>query len=573
MTPSKRSKGERRLIVTALILVLAFTELTGVVSRESIGFIKIAVAGQPSTSLLSALDSQMVFREIYIRADGSIEDLAANFEPHQTTIQRDGDVYTFEGDIHGCIIIEASNIVLNGGGYALQARDKSRGKPAVQISNRENVTLTNLQTVGFKQGVELAGSNNIVSEVIIKGSTVDYSGALYITGFNNNVTGSSIIANEGYGLYMEYADHTLLSDNIIADNGQEGIYFLMNCTKTVLRRNVLNNNFGGAFKNLERSVPSSSDDIDSSNLVDGRSVCYWFNERDKIVPSEAGYVFLDHCTNITVRDISIPDDSSGGMHNSNGIYLYSTTDSLITNNYLGGGAGIRINGGSRNVSVTWNNVSCGIFLGTSGTVSNVSIIENCLMNAGISLGDDVYRGGLADVNVVGNSISECATAVALSGCNASSFSGNNITGCNIGVYIFYSHNNVFFHNNFINNTKNVLEEHYNPHPITIADLYPVYSVNNTWDVGAYSGGNYWSDYGGSDGDGNGIGDSYYSVCENMTDHHPLMKPFNGSDFSQHEGPASSATLFRAYVISAVIATVVCAVLLVYYTKSRKRRAT
>lgn len=48
------------------------------------------------------------------------------------------------------------------------------------------------------------------------------------------------------------------------------------------------------------------------------------------------------------------------------------------------------------------------------------------------------------------------------------------------------------------------------------------SENNTWDNGAE--GNFWSDYTGRDGNGDGIGETPYTVYENFTDRYPLMNP-------------------------------------------------
>ncbi|MCX6663440.1 MAG: right-handed parallel beta-helix repeat-containing protein [Euryarchaeota archaeon] len=68
-------------------------------------------------------------------------------------------------------------------------------------------------------------------------------------------------------------------------------------------------------------------------------------------------------------------------------------------------------------------------------------------------------------------------------------------------------NNTIFHNNFIDNQENAYDE-----------------TGNTWDNG--SSGNYWSDYNGSDNDGDGIGDSPYQIPGNISqDMYPLMKPY------------------------------------------------
>ena len=68
-----------------------------------------------------------------------------------------------------------------------------------------------------------------------------------------------------------------------------------------------------------------------------------------------------------------------------------------------------------------------------------------------------------------------------------------------------SNNNEIYHNNLINNTQNAYDE-----------------STNTWDDGYPSGGNYWDDYTGTDGDGDGIGDTPYDIPGgNNQDLYPL----------------------------------------------------
>ena len=86
--------------------------------------------------------------------------------------------------------------------------------------------------------------------------------------------------------------------------------------------------------------------------------------------------------------------------------------------------------------------------------------------------------------------------------------GNTIGNNSLDLYLFVSHDNLLFHNNFVNNTQDV-------------DSFPV--NENLWDNGCE--GNYWSNYTDSDLNGDGIGDTPYIIDEYNIDHYPLMNPF------------------------------------------------
>ncbi|NQE51952.1 hypothetical protein C5S29_00065, partial [ANME-1 cluster archaeon GoMg3.2] len=114
-----------------------------------------------------------------------------------------------------------------------------------------------------------------------------------------------------------------------------------------------------------------------------------------------------------------------------------------------------------------------------------------------------------------------------------SSSNNTITGNNVsnnneeGISFWDSSNNKIYFNNFNNFINNI-------------DMgYSIYDSTNIWNspleiVYTYDGttyesylGNYWSDYEGTDAEGDGIGDTHYSIDseKDENDEYPLMKPF------------------------------------------------
>jgi parallel beta-helix repeat protein len=206
-------------------------------------------------------------------------------------------------------------------------------------------------------------------------------------------------------------------------------------------------------------------DIDTSNLVNEKPVYYWINRENAEVPSDAGYVALINCLNVTVR----------GLHFENGsqsIMMFSTNNSRILNNNI-------------------TNIAEGIWILSS---SNNIIYGNNI--TGHFYGIYLYRSSNSTVH------------------------GNNITANGVGIWLARSSNNSIFHNSFINNGVQVNS----------------YKSTSIWDVGYPSGGNYWSNYNGTDADHDGIGDTPYIIDANNTDHYPLLGMFNSYNVTYYTPP-------------------------------------
>jgi len=243
-------------------------------------------------------------------------------------------------------------------------------------------------------------------------------------------------------------------------------------------------------------------EVDTSNTVNGKPIYYWVNQQGKTIPEDAGYVALIGCTNITVKNLYLTG-------NLEGILLGSTTNSIIINNKFSGNLfGIRLAGSDNNTIkdnlVTDNQNGIGL---TSSSSKNI-ICGNEITAKRVVSDEGKLSSGIYMNDASGNTIMQ-----------------NNITDSEIGVYTTYCETNMIHHNNFIDNTKNWHDEGISPYwwgpPVSVS----------IWDDGKE--GNYWSDYNGTDGDNDGIGDLPYSfvinshfTVDNIINHDnfPLMKP-------------------------------------------------
>jgi parallel beta-helix repeat protein len=143
---------------------------------------------------------------------------------------------------------------------------------------------------------------------------------------------------------------------------------------------------------------------------------------------------------------------------------------------------------------------------------NNQISGNILMNSyiGISVGQD-------NCVVTGNEISNCFIGLSIYGSTDIMVMANTIANnTHLGIRSQFSEGNAYFHNNIVNNTLQVFNG-------GESGEWP-----NTWDNGNSSGGNYWSDYNGTDTDNDGIGETPYNIGPYITgniDHYPLMGMF------------------------------------------------
>jgi len=228
----------------------------------------------------------------------------------------------------------------------------------------------------------------------------------------------------------------------------------------------------------------------------------------------AGIKVISNCNIIT---------GNNAGSNGYGILLSSSSNNTITENNASnnGFNGIWLSSSSNNTitgNIANNNGHDGIFLVSSR--SNNTITGNSANNNGWN---GIYLFDSSDNNIItGNTANNnSGTGILLGHSNNNTITGNNATNNAYGIKLYYySNDNKIYLNNFINNADNVYS--YNSTNIWNSTSKITYTYNSSQYTDYL--GNYWSDYEGNDTNGDGIGDTPYSI-DSDKDKYPLMEPF------------------------------------------------
>jgi len=341
---------------------------------------------------------------------------------------------------------------------------------------------------GYKAGIYLYNSNNCRIENV-KASN-NWAGICLPSSSNNTIANNIVSSNNGYGIHLSSSSNNTIANNNVSNNW-DGICLYDSSSNTIANNNVSSNNWFGIY--LSGSSNTIANNIVSSNNCDG--------------------IYLWYSSNNTIANNIV------SSNNDDGICLYDSSNNIIANNNVSNNCdGIDLSGSSNNI-IANNNVSSnnddGICLydSSSNTIANNNVSNNW---DGIWL-DYSSSNTIANNNVSSNNY----YGILLYYDSSNNIIANNTASNNgYGIRLRYSSNNTIYLNNFINNTDQVYS--HNSTNIWNSTEKITYTYNGKQYMNYL--GNYWSDYNGRDADGDGIGDTPYSI-DGDKDNYPLMERF------------------------------------------------
>ena len=174
--------------------------------------------------LVSTAASAVSTTTIFIQPDGTVN-------PSNVPIQRNGDIYTFTANVYDPILVQKSNVTLDGAGYSLigpLTLEERKSEPVLGTGPNttlppyiigldcdktvNSLTIRKLNVKDFNIGVYIRTTNNTLIENAVSGNTV----GVLLSGSANKITRNYIFDNEE-GLFFGFEQVNGSTANIPSD--------------------------------------------------------------------------------------------------------------------------------------------------------------------------------------------------------------------------------------------------------------------------------------------------------------------------------------------------------------------
>ena len=171
---------------------------------------------------------------IYIRADGSVD-------PATAPIQRIGGIYILEGNINDSLVVERSNIIVDGDGYTLQGSGIGKG---IDLTATSNVTIKNMEIKAFAHGIWLYKPYQSSNNKIFANTITNNTYGVWVFASNNTLSRNTIANSSDSGVVIDHlsSNNTLSGNNIT--NNTRGVWLIEASNNTFSGNKIMNNTNG-----------------------------------------------------------------------------------------------------------------------------------------------------------------------------------------------------------------------------------------------------------------------------------------------------------------------------------------
>ncbi len=221
---------------------------------------------------------------------------------------------------------------------------------------------------------------------------------------------------------------------------------------------------------------------------------------------------------------------------------YSNSNTIANNTALNNDDGINLESSNSNTIAnnTAKNNGYGIYLYSSSNYNNIA--NNTVSS---NNWNGIHFSSSGSNTICNNAVSNNQRGIYLSSSSSNIIANNTLSSNNLdGIYLYISSNNNTFANNTVSMNNNYgfylrwsSDNNRIYHNNIVGNANQAYDIcSNQWHNGYPSGGNYWSDYNGTDmysgpsqniTGSDGIGDTPY-VFTSAQDNYPLMAPWGES---------------------------------------------
>ena len=432
---------------------------------------------------------------------------------------------TINGNKYNFGIVESSFI------HDVDTSNQVNGKPIHYLTNQSDLLInqSSYPNIGY---LALIDCTNITVENL--NLTNNHNGIL-LADTKNSTLRNNNFENNSRGMDIIDSSNNTIQGNNVTDNTWLGISLVHSPNNRFRQNNLVGNRLN--FKVRGNHLSDFLQDTDASNTVDGKNMCYLINCTDLVAnPStfdNTGYLALVNCNNVTAENFSI--------ENNELLFAFTQNSSITENTVTSGGISLTH---SSFINLTGNTITNGesgisIYHSHNNTVAKNNMVQNTEHG--------IYLQTSSNNTIFSNNLKSNDMGARLVESSNNTIFRNNITdNKDYGIILYDCSYNKIFHNNF----NNALPKW----QAICSDC-----IGNKWDDGYPSGGNYWSDYNGTDlysgtypqnePDSDGIGDTFYTSFGTIADRYPLMQPIRTFAVGVWEGKTCNVDVISNSTVS------------------------